>query len=124
MSGCCTILRNPPTDAPAGHAARPRLLTRSPAYRADYRDPFAPSPLLFTTTPPNEGPENTTDAPGPTPPPLRLLGVVGPTAIVRDSHAVVHLVARGDTLHGIRILRVRPDTVEVEHDGLVFSIGL
>ena len=113
-----------PASPPASAAdpPAPARPTHAP-YRADFQDPFAPPDPLFVPSPDSSG-ALVPEPPSAAFPALRLLGVVGRTAIVRDERETVHLVGAGDTLRGVRILNVGADSVRIALGTRHVTLGL
>jgi len=97
-------------DAPSRTDSTPA--TRSP-YRGNFRDPL--DAQVRTGPPQRPKPKfrsvPTSTVPIDSGPAFTLNGVVAGTALIRDDAGTVHVIRRGQTIAGIRVHRVDPESV-------------
>lgn len=60
----------------------------------------------------------------PKPPPMALIGIVDPYAILQTPDGQTGKVKEGETLRGVKVLRVGANRVLVEHDGNTSELSI
>jgi hypothetical protein len=60
----------------------------------------------------------------PKPPPMALLGIAGNKAFLRDDNGRTDIVSEGETLGGLKLLRIGTNRVLVEHDGEIKELTI